>query len=95
MPPKDLRLSVYRIDGLQIEEIWEIGQREVIDAMGQPKILYGIADVKVSTVQENNLKVEPDDRPPRHANIIGWPEEKEKQKIIAQELAAGAKLVLK
>lgn len=95
MPPLNLCLSVFRIDGLQLEEIWEIGQKKVIDAMQQPKVLHGIADVKVSTVQENNLKVEPDDRPPRHANIIGWPEEKEKQKIIAQELAAKAKLVLK
>jgi len=95
MPPLDLRLSVFRIDGLQLEEIWEIGQKKVMDAMHQLKVLYGIADVKVSKVQENNLKVDPDNRPPRHANIIGWPEEKEKQKIIAQELAAEAKLVLK
>jgi hypothetical protein len=95
MPPPDLRLSVFRIDGLQLEEIWEIGQREVIDAMCQPKRLHGIADVKVSTVQKNDLEVEPDNIPPRHANIIGWPEEKAQRMLIAQELAAEAKLVLK
>ena len=94
MPSPDLRLSVFRIDGLQLEEIWEIGQREVIDAMSQSRELKGIADVKALIVQENDLEIEPDNIPPRHANIIGWPEEKEKQKIIAQELAAEAKLVL-
>lgn len=94
MPPPDLHLSVFRIDGLQLEEIWEIGQREVIDAMSQSRELKGIADVKALKVQENDLEIEPDNIPSRHANIIGWPEEKEKQKIIAQELAAEAKLVL-
>ena len=94
MPSPDLRLSVIRIDGLQLEEIWEIGQREVIDAMSQSRELKGIADVKALKVQENDLGIEPDNIPSRHANIIGWPEEKEKQKIIAQELAAEAKLVL-
>lgn len=95
MPPLDLRLSVFRIDGLQLEEIWKIGQREVIDASPQPRELYGIADVKALKVQENDLEVEPDNIPPRHANIIGWPEEKAQRMLIAQELAAGAKLVLK
>lgn len=95
MPPEDLRLSVFRIDGLQLDEIWEMGQRKVIDATPQSKVLYGIADIKVSKVQQNNLKVDPDNNPIRHANIIGWPQEKERQKIIALELAAEADLILK
>jgi hypothetical protein len=32
----------------------------------------------------------PQEPPPRHANIIGWPEEKSEQKQIAMELAAEA-----
>ena len=85
MPPPNLRLSVFRIDGLQLEEVWEIGQREVIEAMLTPKILYGVADIKVAKVRENDLEVDPDNNPSLgHANIIGWPQNKEKQKIIAQ-----------
>jgi len=95
MPPPNLHLSVFRIDGLQWEEIWEIGQIKVMDAMPKPRELRGIADVKALKVQENGLEIEPDNIPPRHANIIGWPEEKEKQKMIAQGLAAEATLVLK
>ena len=76
MPPSDLRLSVFRIDGLKLEEIWEIGQTEVINVMTQPKILHGMAKIKVSKVREQKLEIDPDNDPIRHANIIGWPQEK-------------------
>ena len=98
MPPSDLKLSVFRIDDLQLEEIWEIGQKHVIDKMSKPKVLYGLADIKVFRVQEKNLKVDPDNKPIRHANIVGWPEgpeNKARRQSIAQELAAEAELKLK
>ncbi len=97
MPAPDLRLSVFRIDGLILEEVWTIAQREVIDVSPEPKTLYGMADIKASKVQKIHLEVEPNDDPPRHANIIGWPgpEEKGRQKLMAEELAAEAKLILK
>ncbi|MDD5037959.1 MAG: hypothetical protein PHN78_01385 [Dehalococcoidales bacterium] len=95
MPPLDLRLSVFRIDGLKLGEIWELGQREVINAMPTKKQLYGIADIKTRKVQEVKLVVECDNKPPRHANIIGWPTEKDERKIIAEELAAESNLILK
>ncbi len=95
MPPPNRCLSVFRIDGLTLEEVWEIGKRGVIDLMVQPKELHGLADIKVSQVKEVNLEVDPDDNPPRHANLIGWPEEKHRQKLVAAELAARAKLVLR
>ena len=99
MPPPSLRLSVFRIDGLSTEAVWDIGQREVINTMSQPsRTLYGMADIKVLSVQENNLVVDPDKTPVRHANIVGWPEgpeNKARRKSIAQELAADARLVLK
>ena len=95
MPTRDLILSVFRIDGLKLKEIWEIGQREVIDAMHQSKVLYGVANIKVYKAQEKDLIVDPDNKPLRHANILGWPEEKGRQHSIAQELAAEARLVPK
>lgn len=94
MPPPNLRLSVSRIDGLKLEEVWIIGQREVIDVLPQPKTLYGMADIKASKVREFDLEIEPSNTPSRHADIYGWPE-KAKHKSVAQELAAEAKLVLK
>ncbi len=94
MPPPDLRLSVFRIDGLKLDEVWEIGQREVIDVLPQPKTLYGMADIKASKVREFDLEIEPSNTPPRHADVYGWPE-KAKHKSVAQQLAAEAKLILK
>ncbi len=95
MPPPDLRLSVFRIDGLKLDGVWTIGQKEVINNMPEPRTLYGMADIKASKVRASDLEIEPSNTPPRHADICGWPEEKEKRKIIALELAAEAKLVLK
>ncbi len=98
IPPADLKLSVFRIEGLPLEAIWDIGQKEVINAGLQSRTLYGIADIKVLKVQERNLIVDPDNKPIRHANIIGWPEgpeNKARRLSIAQQLAADAKLVLK
>ena len=94
MPPPNLRLSVFRIDGLKLDEVWEIGQKEVIDVLPQPKTLYGMADIKASKVREFDLEIEPSNMPLRHADICGWPE-KAKHKSIAQQLAAEAKLILK
>lgn len=95
MPPPNLRLSVFRIDGLTLDEIWAIGQREVIDLTPRVKQLHGLGEIKVSECQKTGLAVDCDNNPPRHANIIGWPAEKEKQKLLAAELAAEANLVLR
>jgi hypothetical protein len=39
--------------------------------------------------------LEPDDNPPRHANIVGWPAGKDAQKSLAQQLASETELILK
>jgi hypothetical protein len=93
MPPQDLQLSVSRIYGLSIKDIWKIGTK-VIKKSRQKLTLYGRADIKVLTVTTNGLSIDPDNKPRRHANVIGWPPEKEEQKSIALELANKATLVL-
>lgn len=94
-PPPDLRLSVFRIDGLTIEEVWENGQLNVVNKMSEPRNLHGIADIKASAIQDIHLDIDPDNNPPRHASIVGWPDEKSERMLIAQELATRAKLVLR
>ena len=94
MPPRDLKLSVFRIDNLSEPEIWKIGFKKVIDKMNQPKNLHGRADIQALNILGISLQINPDNIPPRHANIIGWPELKEERKSIAQELAAKASLRL-
>ena len=94
MPPRNLRLSVYRIYGLKLDEIWGAGQK-VILAMPERKTLYGVADIKAGIVEREKLEIEPDKLPCRHANIVGWPENDARQLSITQKLAAEAKLILK
>lgn len=88
-----LEVSVFRIFGLSDAEIWHIG-----DAGLRPpgrSTLYARGDLTVNSVERNQLQVAPDDVPPRHANIIGWPDEKSEQKLRAIELAANALLRVK
>ena len=89
IPPEDRRLSVFRIAGLQDVEIWEIGERL------RSQTLLARADIEPALVKTIGLGIEADEVPPRHANIIGWPEEESAIKLKAMELAKEAELQLK
>lgn len=91
--PRHGEVSVFRIDGLDHSAIWEIG----IDvAKKRARTLYARGDTGATDVRKVGLDVRPDEPPPRHANVIGWPEDdKPRQKLIALQLAAVAILVLK
>jgi len=81
-------VSVFRIDGLNKNQLWEIGQSCIRNR--PQKTLYGVAAIKVFKVQTRGLHANPDNIPVRHANIVGWPEEIARRNSIAQELAADA-----
>lgn len=84
-------VSVFRLKGLSEQEIWKIGH-EIADPLG--KTLYGRGDVEAQAVASAELTIDPDNVPERHANIVGWPDEKQKQKLRAMELAKVAALQL-
>ena len=88
-----LDLSVFRIQGLESEEIWSIGKKYVATPRG--KKLYGTGNIAVANIQKHQLRVVPNEPPPRHVDILGWPKEKDAQKLIALELSAEATLVLR
>lgn len=89
IPPRDGLLSVFRISGLQENQIWEVG-------CGLRLLpLLGRADIKASAVTKTGLSIDADDIPPRHANIFGWPAESSAIKLKAIELAEKAELYLK
>jgi len=93
MPPSDLQLSVFRVNSLTEQQIWQIGN----DVAGQTqRTLRGRGDVLTAEVRGLGLDAVPATPPPHHAHIIGWPgNDKGKQKLIALQLAAAASLVLK
>lgn len=92
MPNRVGELSVFRIQGLLEEQIWEVGQRYVSGP--QDKTLHGRGDVVASVMIEKNLSIIPDDDPPGHANVVDWPAEKSECKLVAMEIAQRAELKL-
>lgn len=85
-------LSVTRHRELLEFDLWQIGQ-SVADKRSLN--LYGRADIQALAVKAQSLHIEPTPMPKNHANIIGWPLDKPRQKIIAQEIAATARFVPK
>ncbi len=91
--PSHGEVSVFRIDALDQSAIWEIGSAV---AMKRERTLYSRGDTKASDARKVGLDILPDEPPPRHANLVGWPEsDKPRQKVIALQIAAAATLVLK
>lgn len=90
--PIDQSTSVFRVNGLTENEIWDMGTREVADPRGRR--IHARADFTVSHVLNLNLSVIPSEPPERHALISGWSNEKHSRMAKAQELAAQASLKL-
>jgi len=82
--PMLIELSVFMTKGLPEKKIWKIGKRV---ARRSERTLYGRADVSVSKVLNAGLRIDPDRWPSRHANIVGWPQKKSEQKLIAIKLS--------
>lgn len=86
MPAKDGKTSIFRIAGLTDSVVLAIGNREV----GVNRRLHGWGVFEARSVVDLGLRLEPDDVPPRHANIVGWPEDKDAVIEKAQDLSACA-----
>jgi hypothetical protein len=91
LPYPRTETSVFRTIDLPEERIWNLWKNYV--DRGQ-KPLCGRADLQTRTVIDVKLRLVPDDVPPRHANIVGWPPEKDEQKAFAIALAEHSSLVL-
>jgi hypothetical protein len=86
MPGKDGTTSVFRIGGLKRREVAAIGAREV----GAKRSVHGWAVVAAHAVNESGLRFDANDAPPRHADIVGWPDDQDARLERAQELVAKA-----
>lgn len=91
-PEPHLDLSVTRCINISQDEIFRIGN-EI--AMGQGKTFYGRTNLRADDARRLSLDVEssPVPKNQNHANIVSWPRDKAHQKSIAQQLAAGRKLI--
>ena len=97
-PAQDVNVSVMRTEAMPEEDVWVHGDTWVASERGRP--IIGRADFTpgdlLDVVSEGyRLSIVPDDHPPRHANIAGWPSPdlKEVRQNLAQQIAAKVKSV--
>lgn len=88
---RPLELSVFRVDGLTEPQIWEHGRQH---ALPPGRNFHGRGDMTLGEVDATGpLRVDFDEPPPRHANVVGWPKERDQQLAVAQSLARAARPV--
>lgn len=83
-----LETSVCRTVGMAVEMIWEIGRSTRPD-----RSLKGRADFTTETVIQERLYTVSDTEGTfaEHAVILGWPADKENQKVLARAIAKASR----
>lgn len=85
MPNPEGETSVFRISGCSEGEILVMGFGV---AALRNKVLIGRGDITAQSVLSSSLQVRADSDPgSKHADILGWPIEKDAKKAIAMALA--------
>lgn len=80
-----------RTTSLQEKKVWSIGDWWVAPTRGRDILARG--DVVAAELVPFALTLAPDEPPPRHVNLGGWPVQKEARKSVAQRLAERFALV--
>lgn len=87
-----LETSVFRTTDLSEIDGWALAQREIGVPRRMP--ILARAELLTSAARHEELVVDSDEPPKRHAIMIAWPAEKDKQIAIQQALASKARLHL-
>jgi hypothetical protein len=83
------KTSIYRTFGLTDAEVWTIGDEYVTKPHPGHLPILARADLQAQRVLDLDLKFDPDGSPhPRHANIIGWPDDQVARQMKAVSLAS-------
>lgn len=88
-PTRDLKLSVFRVEGLGRKSVIALG-KTVVKSHPQAQRLYGWGEISESGILNARLHIDYDDVPLRHATIIGWPQDPAQRKHAQQLLASCA-----
>ena len=84
-------LSTFRTDGMTAAETRSFGEAWIHATHGADRTLRLHCELpvrSVETIRGRALRAVFDDTPPRHVNVIDWPDEPDAQLTIAQELCA-------
>jgi hypothetical protein len=88
--PRKGEVSVFRREGMSESQVWNIGSELENE---RKRTLHGRGDIIARSAMIIGLQVTPADPPTRHANIVNWPHDKAKQKLLALQLAEHAALL--
>lgn len=86
--------SVFNISGLNSNQVKDLANKNLLPNLRKGRSIYGTADNKKMNIEAVGLKAEVAEPPVKHVNIVGWPDEKSKQKQLAMELAGKCTLSL-
>lgn len=89
-----LALSTFHVTGLPEPAVFELGLEHALSGRTD-RTLYGWAELPAGIVWGQGLGLDCNYDPFRHVDVNQWPEEKDRQLALAQELAAESILVLK
>lgn len=84
---KEKKLSAVHTQNMTEKSIWQWADKH-LKSEGE---IDKRADLKVKDIFSVGLKIDYDNKPPRHLNIIGWPPDKHKELKSRQDLAKLAK----
>lgn len=81
---------MFRVAGLTETAIWRLGSSRVGEPRG--RTVRARAQFNAASALRIGLRFRADDRPPRHADLVGWPQGKDEQLQVAQLLAVECRL---
>lgn len=93
LPAPDDDTSVYRVDGIASQEIWDLAARYFVNSENKAHKHHGAAVVTTGLIRKSGIDAIAHEGPPRHANLRGWPRdqdpviEKSRRKEIATKIA--------
>lgn len=96
MPKEGADISVYRTTSCTESKIWWLGDWYVARPRKDHRPLLARGDLKGSDFSAQDLDIKKHPTPhPRHANVVGWPNDKPSRKMKATALANLARLHVK
>lgn len=88
IPYSYVELSIFRDRELNTETLWLLG--DVFVAAKRKRPILAKSTLPAASFHRHSLTTRPDELPPRHGVVNGWPTEKHAQIAIAHQLIADA-----
>lgn len=85
-----LALSTFRLDQLSPSGVKALGESWVRDHLPAGRRLKSCVALPTRVFERVGLRPDADDRPPRHVNVVDWPDDESDRLDIVNELCAAA-----